>query len=47
MDQAVQIIGLTIMCLGLAGAAVGIIGFMRSYAKSEEKAVHQDEQACS
>ena len=49
MDQAVQIIGLTIMCLGMAGFAVGVIGIIRSYAKhqgrSGKKVVHQDEPA--
>ena len=44
MDQAVQIIGLTIMCLGLVGTGVGIVGIMRSYAKSGEKAIRQDER---
>ena len=33
MDQAVQIIGLTIMCLGLAGFAVAVIGTIRWYVK--------------
>ena len=47
MDQAVQIIGLTIMCLGMAGFAVGVIGIIRSFAKHQERSgkrvVHQDE----
>ena len=33
MDQAVQIIGLTIMCLGLTGFTVSVIGIIRWYAK--------------
>ena len=33
MDQAVQIIGLTIMCLGLAGFTVSVIGIIRWYAQ--------------
>lgn len=33
MDQAVQIIGLTMMCLGLAGFTVAVIGIAKWYAK--------------
>jgi hypothetical protein len=48
MDQTVQIIGLTIMCLGLAGFAVGVVGTIRWYVKhprnfgSGDGAVGQD-----
>ena len=34
MDQAVQIIGLTIMCLGMAGFAVAVVGLIKWYAKN-------------
>jgi len=33
MDQVVQIIGLTMVCLGLAGFAVAVIGIAKWYAK--------------
>ena len=34
MDQAVQIIGLSIMCIGLTGSLVGVVGILRWYAKN-------------
>ena len=34
MDQTVQIIGLSIMCIGLAGSLIGIVGILRWYAKN-------------
>ena len=45
MDQAVQIIGLTIMCLGLTGFAVAVIGIIRWYAKHPGESRANDDVA--
>ena len=45
MDQAVQIIGLTIMCLGLTGFAVSVIGIIRWYAKHPRQSRSNDDVA--
>ena len=43
MDQAVQIIGLTIMTLGLTGFAISVVGIIRSYGKRPEPPRSGDE----
>ena len=45
MGQAVQIIGLTIMCLGLTGFAVSVIGIINWYAKHPRQSRSNDDVA--
>lgn len=45
MDQVVQIIGLTMVCLGLVGFAAAIIGITKWYAKDMDRQRANDDVA--